>query len=115
MIKRQTFPHAVRLEIAASQGWKCSMCQQLLPAHHHVDHITPLHFGGTNDRENLQCLCPNCHQEKTSKERLSLRYHEIDKYEQVAQAMCLRCQTVFSPYFIHKCNFTTSQQFFELP
>lgn len=30
-----------------------------------VDHIRPLRDGGTNDRENLQCLCREHHMEKT--------------------------------------------------
>ncbi len=31
-----------------------------------VDHIVPLHQGGTNDLHNLQPLCWECHREKTT-------------------------------------------------
>lgn len=34
-----------------------------------VDHITPLHDGGSNDRANLQGLCVDHHAEKTLRER----------------------------------------------
>lgn len=30
-----------------------------------VDHIVPLHKGGTDSYENLQGLCIDCHEEKT--------------------------------------------------
>lgn len=31
-----------------------------------VDHIVPLHKGGTDDLTNLQGLCADCHVDKTS-------------------------------------------------
>lgn len=34
-----------------------------------VDHIVPLHLGGSNEPENLQLLCIKCHKEKTIAER----------------------------------------------
>lgn len=34
-----------------------------------VDHIKPLHQGGTDDRENLQGLCSDCHDAKTRQEQ----------------------------------------------
>lgn len=30
-----------------------------------VDHINPLHNGGTDARSNLQALCRDCHADKT--------------------------------------------------
>ena len=33
-----------------------------------VDHIVPLHQGGTDVRHNLQVLCSTCHAEKTRAE-----------------------------------------------
>lgn len=34
-----------------------------------LDHIKPLHLGGSNDYGNLQLLCVDCHGEKTVAER----------------------------------------------
>lgn len=33
-----------------------------------LDHIIPLHAGGTNDVSNLQPLCRECHQAKTARD-----------------------------------------------
>lgn len=33
-----------------------------------VDHIVPLHDGGTEAISNLQCLCARCHLNKTKRE-----------------------------------------------
>jgi 5-methylcytosine-specific restriction protein A len=33
-----------------------------------VDHIRPLHMGGTDDGANLQGLCHECHRKKTAQE-----------------------------------------------
>ncbi len=32
------------------------------------DHIVPLFKGGTDDDENIQCLCDPCHAEKTARD-----------------------------------------------
>lgn len=55
--------------IAANQNWKCGHCNQMLDAAFEVDHIIALSDGGTNDDENLVCLCRRCHGVKTFKER----------------------------------------------
>ena len=48
-------------EIIRSEG-KCRKCN----SRHEltVDHILPIHLGGTNDRDNLQVLCKQCHTKK---------------------------------------------------
>ena len=51
--------------VAASQKWKCNSCLNILNASYEIDHIIPLYQGGTNDLNNLQALCRNCHGEKT--------------------------------------------------
>lgn len=36
-----------------------------------LDHIVPISKGGLSTMENLQFLCPDCHSEKTTKDRAS--------------------------------------------
>jgi hypothetical protein len=54
--------------VASEQNWKCNICRNPLPPTFQTDHIIRLEYGGSNNRENLQCLCPNCHSEKTLSE-----------------------------------------------
>jgi 5-methylcytosine-specific restriction enzyme A len=56
--------------VAANQKWKCNMCNNLLEATYEVDHINPLYKGGSNEFNNLQALCRNCHGKKTMDDRL---------------------------------------------
>jgi hypothetical protein len=42
-----------------------------------LDHIIPLHRGGSNDYENLQLLCRDCHKEKTAAEHPRRRQEEL--------------------------------------
>jgi CO dehydrogenase/acetyl-CoA synthase alpha subunit len=56
--------------VASRQGWKCRECQDILPATFEVDHIQRLQHGGSNELENLQALCPNCHRSKTMLESM---------------------------------------------
>lgn len=55
--------------VAGGQQWTCAICRNLLPATYEVDHIVRLEYGGSNDMENLQALCPNCHRYKTMTEK----------------------------------------------
>ena len=48
----------------------CESCNKKLSLKgFHIEHIVPLACGGTNDKENLQILCPPCHFEKTRNEQ----------------------------------------------
>jgi hypothetical protein len=58
--------------VASSQQWNCMNCKQILDASYEVDHITPLYKGGTNDLNNLQALCRNCHGQKTINDKLNV-------------------------------------------
>ena len=57
--------------VAHKQGWKCATCTVSLPPSFELDHITPLHLGGSNDLDNSQALCGSCHATKTQKERIA--------------------------------------------
>lgn len=52
--------------VASCQDWKCKDCNTKLQAWFEVDHIIPLHSGGTNNVDNLVALCRNCHGKKTA-------------------------------------------------
>lgn len=46
---------------------KCACCKTSIEEKYHVDHIIPLAAGGSNDRMNLQLLCPPCNLSKGAK------------------------------------------------
>ena len=60
-----------RAELSVNKGGHgnvCGVCS--LPSLSlEIDHIIPLAGGGTNNIENLQPLCNNCHKQKTSAEK----------------------------------------------
>jgi hypothetical protein len=56
--------------VAASQNWHCKHCQKQLPAWFEVDHVKKLEYGGSNNIENLEALCRDCHGKKTAFENL---------------------------------------------
>lgn len=51
-----------------SQRGKCVSCFTSLLNGKHIDHITPIARGGTNDPTNLQLLCPDCNRRKGAKD-----------------------------------------------
>jgi len=57
--------------IFQNQRGLCANCNTKLftsgKQKYHVDHVMPLALGGSNDRYNLQCLCPACNQSKSAK------------------------------------------------
>lgn len=56
--------------VASLQNWKCSKCHEQLSAWYEVDHKQRLEHGGTNELDNLEALCRECHGEKTAMENL---------------------------------------------
>lgn len=54
--------------IRASQKNKCAHCRRSLVDGYHIDHITPLKLGGSNDATNIQLLCPPCNLSKGAKD-----------------------------------------------
>jgi 5-methylcytosine-specific restriction protein A len=60
----------VRNEVICKQNSKCNTCTKSLTEYNtNIDHKIGVQFGGTNDMDNLQALCVECHSEKTIKER----------------------------------------------
>lgn len=49
------------------QKGKCPVCKISIKDGYHVDHVTALANGGSNDRLNLQLLCPPCNRYKSAK------------------------------------------------
>lgn len=56
--------------VASRQNWRCSACNEQLPASYEVDHIKRLEYGGDNHIDNLRAMCRNCHGQKTLIENL---------------------------------------------
>lgn len=50
------------------QKSKCANCKTNVSKKKHVDHIVPIVGGGSNDRSNLQILCPTCNLKKNAKD-----------------------------------------------
>ena len=51
-----------------SQRGLCVVCFKKINDKYHVDHIIPIALGGTNDKYNIQLLCPKCNMEKHAKD-----------------------------------------------
>lgn len=62
------FTKADLLAIVESQKWKCVVCRTSLRDGYHADHIQPLVSGGSNDKYNIQALCPACNCSKRAKD-----------------------------------------------
>ena len=49
----------IRRRVLDRDGWRCRECRR--PGRLEVDHIKPLHRGGTDEMDNLRALCRGCH------------------------------------------------------
>ncbi len=56
--------------VASNQNWCCKHCSKQLPAWFEVDHVIKLEYGGSNNVDNLEALCRDCHGKKTALENL---------------------------------------------
>lgn len=50
------------------QKGRCAGCSRSIRKRYHVDHVLALKLGGSNDRSNLQLLCPPCNLTKGAKD-----------------------------------------------
>jgi hypothetical protein len=62
---KRSVSEAKKKYVAARQEWRCAKCGGSLPACYEIDHMKELQDGGTNEVDNLQALCRNCHGAKT--------------------------------------------------
>ncbi len=56
------------LNLLSLQKNKCATCKVSVSKGYHVDHVVALINGGSNDKSNLQILCPTCNMRKNSKD-----------------------------------------------
>lgn len=61
----------IRNRILLRDEYTCQKCG-IVSWHLEVDHIAPLHLGGTECDENRQTLCKKCHDEKTKQEMFAI-------------------------------------------
>jgi len=91
--------------LGEQQQWRCKMCTSLLKSTSQVDHVIPLFEGGTNDPDNLEILCVDCHSRKTQNEvdRQQKRVFTLDP--KTLSVKCENCKLIFSRHFAkHKCQ-----------
>ena len=68
--RRRGINKHVRDDVIRKQNTQCNTCTKPLTEYNtNIDHTIGVQFGGTNDVDNLQALCVECHSEKTIKER----------------------------------------------
>lgn len=61
---RTEFPISVKRAAYERSGGKCESCGKYVD-HPEYDHIIPCGFDGSNDLDNCQVLCTDCHKKKT--------------------------------------------------
>ena len=62
---RRRINKQVRQTIATNQDHKCNDCKTTLTAYFQIDHLIGLQYGGTDEIDNLQALCGDCHTKKS--------------------------------------------------
>ncbi|MBC8503025.1 MAG: HNH endonuclease [Nitrosopumilus sp.] len=65
---RSSIPSALRHEVFKNANYKCQECgntkdNTILE----IDHIRPVSQGGSNELDNLQCLCKECNMAKKNR------------------------------------------------
>ena len=65
---RRYLPKQYRRNIIESQQNKCNICSSELSDYYEIDHIIAMQFGGTDELNNLQALCCECHARKSRTE-----------------------------------------------
>jgi len=101
---RKRLTPAQRIILAASQQYRCAMCDALLPSAWEVDHRVPLYDGGSNDWSNLHVICPVCHALKTQREAIQReekkKFHSSSPYFAAAFATNAENAVLHAPPFV---------------
>ncbi len=80
--KRIELSKEVKNELLLEYNNTCNHCEKEFPKHKlQFDHIIPLTSGGTNELENIQGLCVDCHKIITDIERNNSEYIYINRSE----------------------------------
>ena len=78
--KRIKFTKQQRLQLFERDKETCKVCCKEIPLKNaNIDHIKPLSAGGSNELDNLQILCKDCHFEKTHLELLNNEFVRVSK------------------------------------
>lgn len=102
---RRQLRTAVRLRVAARQGWQCcgELCAphgRLLPAEFQVHHVESHALTADDDERNLRALCASCHAVHTSREAAWISIARAVREHSVC--LCVQCKVVYSPHFPHR-------------
>ena len=74
LIDNDPVPNSTRYRVLKAANGKCQLCGiSAKNAVLHVDHITPRSKGGSNEMENLQCLCEQCNLGKGNRDESDFR------------------------------------------
>ena len=68
-----------RLRIAASQGWRCAICGEMLGEAFHADHKVPWSDTFDDSDSNVQIICVGDHLMKSSIEASCRRRRDVDQ------------------------------------
>ena len=80
--KRIKFDKEFREQILTKHNNKCNICKcKLDEEKFHIDHVRPLSNGGSNDDDNLQILCLECHDTKSQDEQENGIYRRVSETE----------------------------------
>lgn len=100
-MKRKSLSGPEKKRIAAEGGWRCGMCENLLPSCFEIDHKIPLWKGGEDNASNMWALCSACHAQKTENETIE---RIKKKTKSIHYLECNICNSKVSPFFIHNCK-----------
>ena len=65
-MKRKRLTSHQKERLIDIQDGGCNICDRALVDCYDADHIIPLHHGGTNEFNNFQIICLDCHRRKNN-------------------------------------------------